>query len=400
MRNRCRSFVLGSLLLAALHGDAAAQTPYQLRPLCRPVGPPVCQPVAPPPACQPAPPSAAPAPPRPVAPPSEVPPTAPAPKPEEAVPPAAPPPPAPPSPSAAVPPDLSSALAAREPAMGAEAPAPEGESLAMFNSAVGYIDPAIPGNQIRLRFDAAYDSNRPNRAEFIYARGAPIGPGLPLPERRIDYQTVSSYVEYLFRPRLSGFVDIPVRFINPEINADAGGLGDLSTGIKYAFVQTPTSVATFQFKTYVPSGNARLGLGTNHATLEPGLLVYRQLAPRLRGEGELCFWVPAGGTSFSGDVIRYGAGLSYGARPPDAFWISPVTEFVGWTVLGGKESFLPDGSLTPVVQSASGDTILNAKVGVRAGVGNRANVYAGYGRPLTGEVWYKNLWRLELRLFY
>ena len=61
-----------------------------------------------------------------------------------------------------------------------------------------------------------------------------------------------------------------------------------------------------------------------------------------------------------------------------------------------------------VVQDANGDTIVNAKVGVRTMLGkpvgnglmNRADVYAGYGRALTGEVWYKDLMRFELRVRY
>src|SRR5438874_1452518 len=32
---------------------------------------------------------------------------------------------------------------------------------------VGYIDSAIPTSQLRLRFDASYNNNRPSRAEFI-----------------------------------------------------------------------------------------------------------------------------------------------------------------------------------------------------------------------------------------
>ena len=52
----------------------------------------------------------------------------------------------------------------------------------VLDSKVGYIDSAIPATQYRLRLDAAYGNNRPTRAEFFYARGAPLGPGLPVPE--------------------------------------------------------------------------------------------------------------------------------------------------------------------------------------------------------------------------
>src|SRR5438270_9101732 len=60
-------------------------------------------------------------------------------------------------------------------------------------STVGYIDSALPRNTFRLRFDAAYDFERPTRAEFFWART--INPGVPRPETRVDYQDLSSYLE-------------------------------------------------------------------------------------------------------------------------------------------------------------------------------------------------------------
>src|SRR5262249_13954942 len=46
-----------------------------------------------------------------------------------------------------------------------------GETVALGDrSAVGYIDPAIPLTQFRLRYDAAYRDNRPDRAEFFYPK--------------------------------------------------------------------------------------------------------------------------------------------------------------------------------------------------------------------------------------
>jgi hypothetical protein len=83
-----------------------------------------------------------------------------------------------------------------------------------------------------------------------------------------------------------------------------------------------------------------------------------------------------------------------------AFRVAPVAEVVGWSVLSGRE--LSDNMM---VVSASGNTIVNAKVGVRVGFGqatepgvlSKVDIYAGYGRALTGDVWYKDIWRVELR---
>ena len=95
------------------------------------------------------------------------------------------------------------------------------------DSKVGYIDNAIPGNMFRLRYDTAYNLNRPSRAEFFYAQNAPLGPGVPLPERSIDYQDASAYAEVALLPQFSVFLDLPTRFLNPEINANSAGLSDL-----------------------------------------------------------------------------------------------------------------------------------------------------------------------------
>src|SRR5207253_927575 len=72
------------------------------------------------------------------------------------------------------------------------------------DSSVGYIDTAIPGNVFRFRFDAAYNDRRPTRAKFLYPKGGPLGPGLPDPESRVDYQELSAYLERAVSDRLSG----------------------------------------------------------------------------------------------------------------------------------------------------------------------------------------------------
>ena len=53
------------------------------------------------------------------------------------------------------------------------------------SSNVGYIDDAIVQTRLRLRFDAAYDNNRPDRAEFFYAKcGCFPRDWVPIPMRQ------------------------------------------------------------------------------------------------------------------------------------------------------------------------------------------------------------------------
>jgi hypothetical protein len=264
---------------------------------------------------------------------------------------------------------------------------------------VGYIDPAPLLNTLRFRFDAAYGNNRPSRAEFFYPRSGPAGPGPPRVETLVDYQEIRAYAETLLAPRLSAFVEVPVRFFNGEVNANTAGLSDLNAGFRFALWAEPGNAATFQFRTYAPTGDADRGLGTNHVSLEPALLMLRQLGDRLALEGELRAWVPVGGTDFAGNILRAGLGVSYTVPYGESIRLSPVLEFVGWTVLDGKET----AAASPLVfatQSAAGDTIVNVKAGLRVGLGGAGSVYLGYGRPLTGDVWYKDTWRVEFRLTY
>jgi hypothetical protein len=267
------------------------------------------------------------------------------------------------------------------------------------NSTVGYIDSAIPASLFRLRFDAAYDFTRPTRAEFFYARPQPLGPGLPKPEPRIDYQDLAGYLELAATDRLSGFVEVPWRFLNPEVNADTNGLADMNAGFKYAFVDRNDLVATFQFRTYIPTGDASRGLGTHHVSLEPAVLFYKPWTDRLGFEGEFRYWVPIDGTDFAGDLLRYGIGVHYDVWKTCSLTVSPVVEFVGWTVLSGKESAVtPSGAV--LIEGAAGDTIVNAKMGVRMRMDGLGDFYIGYGRPLTGDRWYEDILRVEFRLFF
>jgi len=267
------------------------------------------------------------------------------------------------------------------------------------DSSVGYIDNAIPGDVFRFRFDAAYNDTRPTRAELLYPKGAPLGPGLPEPEPRVDYQELSTYLEVAASDRLSAFVNVPVRLLNPELNADHTGFSDLDAGFKFAFLRREDQVATFQLRTYAPTGDSRRGLGTDHVSLEPALLLYDRLTDRLGWESELRVWVPIGGTDFAGQIIRYGTGLHYDLYRTSNCTYSPVVEFVGWTVLDGKESVVPPSGV-PFVESAGGQTILNAKLGLHVKFRDWADFYTGYGRPLTGDRWYENTFRVECRLFF
>lgn len=259
-------------------------------------------------------------------------------------------------------------------------------------SSVGYIDSAIPRSLMRLRYDSSYGNNRPDRAEFFWP--GPSGP--PFGESNVDFQDISAYLEWAGSPRFSAFVEVPVRFVNPEVNANAGGLSDISAGFKWALLAENERYFTFQLRIFAPSGDGHEGLGTNHVTLEPAVLFNRRLTDRFLLEGEFRDWIPVGGSFFAGNVLRYGLGVSYDTQPGQQCRLSPVVEFVGWTVLSGIET----NGVPDIPFGAAGDTIVNFKGGLRMHWDECSDFYVGYGRALTGDVWYKDTIRIEYRFSF
>jgi hypothetical protein len=275
--------------------------------------------------------------------------------------------------------------------------APAGSLLAQTGSEsrVGYVDTAIPVNRFRLRTDFYYDNPSPDRGEFGYSHTAPRIPGQPA-ETRTDYQEVSAYVEGKLAEQFSVFAEVPLRTLNPTFAPNATGLSDVSAGFKYAFYSDEDNVSTFQLRVYGPTGNRPEHLGSGHATVEPALLAYLGLPEGVAVENELRLWIPVGADgSYASYVARYGLGVSCPVWESGPWVVAPLLEVAGWTFLNGHKTVnAPDG--TGVVVGAGGDTVVNAKLGVRVRT-DYGDFYAGYARALTNDSIYKDNFRLEYR---
>lgn len=288
----------------------------------------------------------------------------------------------------------------------------------------GYIDSAIIRNQVRFRFDAAYGNNKPDRAEYFYAKcgcfrvlGAdPAAPG-PAPasgprllETNIDYQLFQADVETKLTDNLSAVLEVPVLLLNPEILDNGGGLGDLRASLKCSLFHCEDQAYTFQLRTYIPTGEAERGLGTHHVSLEPGLLFYKELNERLTLEGEFKDWIAIGGSSadgtglagetrYAGNILQYGLGVGYDIIDDQDQRLTPILEVVGWTLLDGISSSSTDGTLgTAVIEKVDGESIVNMKAGMRFSDTALGSIYAGYGVALTSEAWYNDIVRFEYRV--
>src|SRR5207248_5195773 len=109
----------------------------------------------------------------------------------------------------------------------ASAPAPkkraersEGRRPVIEGSMVGYVDNAVVGSQIRIRFDAGFHDRSPDRSEFFYAQCACNGGDAPGPQpgasNNINFQQLYFEAEYAPVSRFSVFTEVPIRWIQPK----------------------------------------------------------------------------------------------------------------------------------------------------------------------------------------
>ncbi|HEY6138005.1 MAG TPA: hypothetical protein VI670_09610 [Thermoanaerobaculia bacterium] len=287
-------------------------------------------------------------------------------------------------------------------------------------SMVGYIDDAVVGSQVRVRFEAGFHDDVPDRAEFFYGKCGcfrlgpnpadqdAAGPG-PAASNNVKFQQLYLHTEYAPTSRVSLFAELPFRRLQPgsgftktgEVGGPPAenlkGISDLRAGVKMALAERPDQALTLQVRGYFPTGKAVEGLGTGHPSVEPSLLYYRKLSDRTTLESQVGDWHPTGGSkgvgsrNFAGDVAFYGLGVSHVVYESARFKLVPVAELVGWYVVSGSQ-YSP-----PHPNDASGTNIVNVKAGARLIVNEHSSFYVGFGQALTRQVWYEQLARVEYR---
>ncbi|MCA9073263.1 MAG: transporter, partial [Planctomycetaceae bacterium] len=221
------------------------------------------------------------------------------------------------------------------------------------------IDTVVPYPSVRLRIDNHYGLALPDRAEYFWAEPN-VGPKNA--EQSVDYQ------RYSVRQEIGGdsfafFTEAPLISLDPVINPNTTGMGDLIVGQKMLLTNPKNrkwqvaQILTTVFNT----GSAHRGLGNGNTALEPGLLIRRTLSETTYLHGELKYWIPLGGDpQHSGEVLRYSVGLSTVAYQTDDFAAMPTLELVTRTVTSGKKT-LPNGQLADV----DGETFSNLLFGSR-----------------------------------
>ena len=297
---------------------------------------------------------------------------------------------------------------------------PEPEAFEIFhrNQAIrapSHLDQAVPVDVFRVRLDNQYRMNHPDRAEYFWPKNGVFtyffghdnakGPGEA--ESRVDAIDASFYVEAMLSYHVSMWTNVPFRSVNPEVNQNESGIGDISAGLKWAFILDPNRAVSLQVAGIVPSGEGIRGLGAENIYIQPGFLWQEALTENLTLYADVSDRIPVNPRSdFTGHVLRYGAGLSY-LIDLGSVRMMPLAEVVGWTVLNGKQSF-ELGKIERPIQSARGMTIFDTCYGMRFSLGEDAHsdysllamsdLFVSYGMTTTANWWFRDQWRLEYRV--
>jgi hypothetical protein len=260
------------------------------------------------------------------------------------------------------------------------------------------IDITQPFGNFLLRADAAYNLTKPDRAEFFWGRP---GRGPALPETGVAYQ------DFHFRMENGGdafslATDIPIRLLNPDVNGNNGGIGDIQLVQKTRLMNGSRWQMTQILRTIFNSGNARKGLGTGHVSMEPGLLCRYKWSELTYLHSEALLRFPIGGDPmYSGPALTWGIGLSNVWYETDTVAFIRTLEFVNIWIFDGQVT--PLGSALPV--DVRGDGIFNLGPGLRTiwdTGGDMGVVEFGLNSMLAvgSDGWYDALVRFDMRFVF
>lgn len=208
------------------------------------------------------------------------------------------------------------------------------------------IDITQPLNNLRIREVNYWRWHRPDRAEFYWAKPSSLGGiGPAAVEHYVDSQELRILME-AGTPKFSVGTEIPLRWVDPVVNDNTGGMSDMTVTTKGVLLDGENLQLTQITRTFIPTGSVKKGLGTGHASLEPGLLARYRWSPSTYFHSELKYWFAMGGNpNHSGQVLRLGQGISRIWYESDTFAVLPTLEFISMWVADGQQTDFPTTNL-------------------------------------------------------
>jgi hypothetical protein len=290
-----------------------------------------------------------------------------------------------------------------------------------------FVDNARPITQTRIRIDTARNLRHADRAEYIFARVNPPDCTVVIPSCRplgtakgprvlptsVDIDQLSLYQEAA-TARASFFIEVPYRQveIDPAAHCPPGmdfcpsesGFADINLGTKSLLCDCELMQLTFQFKTYIPTGNFIKGFGTGHVSLEPALLFNLNLGGATYLQGMLAYWIPIGGEPvYQANIWHNHFSLNHIlCSPCKGLQLIGTLETNLWTIYGGAYT------VTDVLPNAAGEipgasastTIASGGPGLRLVFCDKLDIGVGSAFAYTGTRWFEDVIRTEIRWRY
>lgn len=259
------------------------------------------------------------------------------------------------------------------------------------------IERSQPLNHFAIRVDSVYNLTLPDRAEYHWARSGGFSGRGPATEQSVDYQDIR-FITETGGETFSIATEVPIRVLDPEVNGNTAGMGDMSIASRLVLVDGRRWQLTQFFKTHLLTGATSKGLGTGHVSLEPGVLIRYKWSETTYVHSEIRYWFALPGHPVhAGQVLRTGVGISHLFHETDSFAVIPTLEFVTMSVLDGQKT--PFGGV-PV--DVDGDSVAHIFPGLRfvADTGGDFGLFElgiGGGFDIGSTGWYDSMLRLELR---
>jgi hypothetical protein len=221
---------------------------------------------------------------------------------------------------------------------------------------------------------------------------APVAPLLGEPS--LTYNELNLYTE-MASAKFSFFINQPYRSVDPRVGSHEAGFGAMDLGTKTLLFDCELLQISFQFRTYMPMGSARRGLGNGHLSLEPSLIFGVYLGPESYLQAQVAEWIPIGGSStYEGAILRYNFSVNH-----VLFWplgdvpLVGTFEVAGWSFQGGAYTDPVSGLPMP----ASRQTYLSLGPGLRLFVSDDVDFGVGAILSVTEDHFAEALFRSEFR---
>jgi hypothetical protein len=219
----------------------------------------------------------------------------------------------------------------------------------------------------------------------------------PWGERQLQWDQLYLYTEAATQ-RAGFFFEYPYRSVSALYDGHFAGFSDLRLGTRAVLLDCELMLATFQFKTYLPTGSSSKGLGTGHVSLEPSLIVAIRLGAETYVEGQLAEWIPIGGdTTYAGALLDFRTSLNH-----VLYRITPDVPIIGTLEMSGWA--FQDGAYTnPFLgpQPSHHSAYVNLGPGLRMSVCKRIDFGTNVSFPVEGDGHWASTWvRSEFRILY